>query len=110
MRLLLIAFSVFTITTLSAATNVYAQERRAPLNGEGSYFCGLPIDNNMPTYHEDFAHCDFYDRRFAYREKSIEARELIDQRRENYALYMRETRARYKERLEELHASYPSEQ
>lgn len=108
MRVFLFVFT-FAILTTTAISEAFAQTPASDVR-EGVFFCGSPADNStMTTTGDQQPFCDLYPRRFEYRERRNELRDLIDERRSNYGALGAEARANYKKQLEELHNSISSD-
>ena len=94
--------SALIVISFGVSGTAQAEEKKT-----GPYHCGTPIDNDIST--PDFGFCDYYSRRFEYREKSLEARKLMRQRSEKFAAPRREVKAKYEADLQKLHDSISSE-
>ena len=99
MRLFILSLTCFLFTLGVNAGLAHAQYKK-----EGVYHCGTPIDNELTTNGPDHAFCDMYSRRFEYREKKNELRDLIEARRKNFLAHESEAKANYAKRLEEMYA------
>ncbi len=100
MRLFILSMTCFLFTLAAGAGAAHAQYEK-----EGVYHCGTPVDNELTTNGPDHAYCDMYSRRFEYREKKNELRDLMDARRENFIANESEAKANYAKRLEEMYSS-----
>ena len=87
-----------------------AKAQNADTTREGVFHCGTPANNStMTTTGPAHPFCNLYARRFEYRERRNELRDLIDERRDNYGALGAQARADYKAQLEELYNTIPAD-
>lgn len=96
---------LFVFLLLVGFLSASAHQARAQ-DGEHFYYCGPPqVEETVPEYAEHFKFCDYYQRRFDYRESAIKLKKQINTRRERFAEYGRMVREKYEADLKRHHDS-----
>lgn len=94
MRLFLFLFSIMILTAFPAM----AQE---------IYECGVPDAPKLEKTEDPelWRYCDYHSRRFQYAAEQKEFRRTLEERRENFVKYREAAIHKYKDDLENYHAS-----